>query len=100
MTGARLVRPRDVATVPGTDDDDGVSAVYVARIPGGPMVLLSGTAAVIWSEAVAPEAEETLEARVAARFDSHVDRRVMDRDVSSFVEGLVSQGLLERRSDG
>jgi hypothetical protein len=83
--------------MPGVTDDDGVTSVYIARIPHGPMVVLSGTAALIWNEALSPEAEETLAARVAARFESTIDLETIDHDITGFVQGLIDQGLLERR---
>ena len=99
MSRHEIRRPADVAVVPGPADDDGVELHYVAQLPSGPMVVLSGTASVIWQEAlVGPEA--ALAERVAARLGHVVSEDEIRAEVAAFVDDLVARGLLERHRAG
>ena len=73
-----------------TMSDDGQS-VYVAHLPGGPLVVLEGAAALIWVEATTAPATGWV-ARVAEAFDQVED--VITADVSTFVADLRARGLL------
>lgn len=66
--------------------------VYIARLPDGPIIALTGTAAVIWSEACSL-ASRPLADRVA----DHVDREADEiaSHVERFVDDLVAHGLLQ-----
>ena len=71
--------------------DDG-AAVYAARLPEGPLIVLAGTAAVIWRAAC-----EDRDGTVADRVAGSVDRggaTIVDA-VDDFVADLVARGLLE-----
>lgn len=88
MSGARLRRPADVAVV------ETEAVVFVARVPGGPMHALDGSAAVIWREALDGDRAGLAE-RVATRQGVRVDDiRV---HVAAFVEELIAGGFLEER---
>lgn len=82
----RGYRPADAV---GVIEDDGV--VYAATLPGGPIVVLDGVAALIWSEACAGDRESIAE-RVAAATDASADD--IRGHVDSFVADLVARGLL------
>ena len=83
MTRLRL--GPDVAT---TEDD---AAVYAARLPAGPIVVLDGIAALIWEEACAGE-RETIADRVAEA--TYAAPEVIRADVDAFVADLMARGLL------
>lgn len=72
--------------------EHGGDTVYIARLPDGPIIALTGTAAVIWSEAcsLAPRP-------LADRVADHVDRDAAEiaPDVERFVADLVVYGLLQ-----
>jgi len=70
-------------------EDHGI--VYVAHLPGGPIVVLEGTAAAIWSEACGGE-RETIADRVAEAAGVVADE--IRGDVDTFVASLVTRGLL------
>jgi Coenzyme PQQ synthesis protein D (PqqD) len=78
----------DVAVV---EEDD---VVYTAILPDGPIVVLDGVAGVIWMEAC-DGPSSTIADRVAAVTGSAADE-IRD-EVESFVEQLVTRGLLTRR---
>ncbi len=82
----RLRRPPGVGLV--TDE----AALYAARLPDGPIVVLTGVAALIWSEACAGD-RETVAERVARATDAAPD--AIRADVDAFVTDLVARGLLE-----
>ncbi|CAN5398466.1 hypothetical protein BH10ACT5_BH10ACT5_19010 [soil metagenome] len=86
----RLSPARGVAVV------DEADAVYLARLPDGPIAVLDGVAALIWSEACAGD-RETVSVRVAAAIDPPTAG--IDHDIDAFVTSLVDQGLLEVQSD-
>lgn len=70
------------------------SAAYVAHIPSGPIVVLTGPAAVIWDELAIDGDVATLTQRVTARMsDVPPDA---DATVEQVVERLQEEGLLER----
>ncbi|WP_330476601.1 hypothetical protein [Terrabacter sp. C0L_2] len=71
------------------DGDNGT--VYVARLPGGPLLVLEGAAAVIWAEATAAPAAGWL-SRVAAAVGHAED--VIAADVEDFVADLRARQLL------
>ncbi len=73
-----------------TRSDDGRS-VYVARLPGGPLVVLEGVAALIWGEATSAPATGWV-ARVAELFEQPED--AIEDDVKAFVAELGARGLL------
>ena len=79
-------RPADAV---GVIEDDGV--VYAATLPVGPIVVLEGVAALIWSEACTGDRESVAE-RVAAATDASADE--IRGDVDAFVADLVARGLL------
>ena len=66
-------------------------AVYVARLPDGPILVLNGTAALVWQSAVASK-RETIAERIAAATSMPVDG--IRTDVEAFLESLIAQGLL------
>ncbi|MEW1954964.1 PqqD family peptide modification chaperone [Terrabacter sp. NPDC080008] len=87
MTGA--FRPAADTGVTVADD---ASVVYLARLPGGPLVVLEGPAARIWVEATTAPAEGWV-ARVAGAFDE--PEEAVCADVDRFVVELQGQGFLE-----
>jgi hypothetical protein len=73
----------------GVECTDG--AVYVARLPDGPIVVLTETASLIWVTACSDE-PGTVAERVAARVDRSVQE--ITPAVESFLADLVDRGLL------
>ena len=71
-------------------DDD----VFVARLPAGPIMRLSGTAAVIWIEALS-DADGTIAGRVALAVTSSESE--IAEGVSEFIQTLITGGLLVER---
>lgn len=88
------MRYRPAADVGVIDDGD---AVYAARLPQGPIVVLAGTAAVIWRAACDGRAG-TVTDRVAGSVDR--DGAAIDGAVEVFVADLVGRGLLQPVADG
>ena len=86
MTAAYQPGPDAGVTV----SDDG-QCVYVAHLPGGPLVVLEGAAALIWVEATTEPATGWV-ARVAEAFGQHEE--VIAADVGAFVADLAARGLL------
>jgi hypothetical protein len=80
---------RDVVRVP--PEDDGVT--YVARLPGGPIHVLPGPAALILNEALRVPSSAIV-SRVAEQFA--VSEVEIEHDVLTFLADLVSVGLIER----
>lgn len=79
-------RPSDRLACVAADD-----CLYLATVPHGPIVVLEGTAAVVWHLAQdCPVAE--LAARVATHFDLPVDQA--GTDIHALVRDLVAAGLL------
>ena len=71
--------------------DDG-ETVYVAPLPAGPILVLDGAGAVIWTEATEGSSDGWVD-RVADAFDLPASR--IAAEVLAFVHSLRSQGLLE-----
>jgi hypothetical protein len=65
--------------------------IYVARLPDGPIVRLTGTAMVIWRAALM-DGEESVTDRVAAALALPADR--IAEDVEDFISTLLEQSLL------
>lgn len=86
----RLVPASDVAVIQGE------AAVYVARLPGGPIAVLEGVAALIWTEACAG-ALETLVDRVESGIEPPVEG--IDGEIDEFVAALLDRGLLRVLAD-
>ena len=78
-------RPPDLAVV------EDPAAVYAARLPDGPIVVLDGVAGLIWAAACEGPAA-TIVDRVAAVTDASPD--AIRADVDAFVVDLVRRGLL------
>lgn len=85
MTGV-LRRPADVAIV----EESGV--VYLGLLPGGPLIVLDGSASVVW-HAAQGAARDGVARRVAEA--TGVDERVVAPSVAGFVDELLAKGLLE-----
>ncbi|WP_435199863.1 PqqD family peptide modification chaperone [Janibacter sp. GS2] len=86
MTSYRI--PTGIAWLENSTDP---SEVFVAMLPRGPVQVLQGTAALIWSAAIDGEAV-TLPERVAAAAELPVDEvRV---EVERFISELMAAGLL------
>ncbi len=66
--------------------------LYAASLPDGPIVVLSGVAALIWGEACTGE-RATIAERVARATEVSPDQ--IRPDVDAFVADLVARGLLE-----
>jgi hypothetical protein len=66
-------------------------AVYVAPLPDGPILVLEGTAALVWETALGSSREAVAE-RVAAATAMPIDD--IRAEVDGFLERLVAQGLL------
>ena len=110
--GERHRRPDDVAVVvdvePALEDDvadermteegngqaAGEVVVYLARMPSGPLVVLEGSAALIWTELTAGSGLEAALVRLGQTFDQPVE--VLRPHVSAFAADLVARGLLEQ----
>ena len=67
-------------------------AVYVADLPHGPITVLDGVAALIWSEACAGD-RETVAARVQALLDPPTEG--VGQHIDEFVASLIDNGLLQ-----
>ncbi|MFY9714083.1 MAG: hypothetical protein WAK00_11475 [Microbacterium sp.] len=72
--------------------DEG-EVLYAATLPRGPIVVLEGTAALVWREACSGPADTLVE-----RITPLVDAGSIDiaGSVTTFMEDLVARGLLER----
>lgn len=85
-----------MAAVDGETGDDGhASPVYLARLPNGPLMVLKGSAAVIWRVAVGDSdspGEEVVEGVASA---TGVGAGEIREEVTAFLAELVAQGLLE-----
>lgn len=81
----RLVVPENV----GVYVADGI--VYVAPLPDGPIAVLGGIAAFIWTEALEVSREQ-----VAATIAAVTSERVEDLEpeVAKFIDDLLARGLL------
>jgi hypothetical protein len=101
-----LRRPSDVAALAGEAVGETTELKwYVARLPDGPLVVLDGTAALIWAEAFTGS-EDTLAERVASHLlgaqakaeDVREAAEEISADIAQFVAGLITQRLLERHT--
>jgi hypothetical protein len=68
-------------------------AVYVARLPRGPITVLAGTAGAIWRAATAGPIEGAAE-RVAAA--TGMETEAIRESVDAFIDRLVAQRLIQR----
>ena len=91
----RLERPATVAAVHSVEQEEGAPLVYLAHLPSGPIVILRGTASLVWQEAL-DGPEDTLAQRVAHRLGLAGEESSVERDVVGFIDSLLAQGLLER----
>jgi hypothetical protein len=74
----------------GLEESDG--SIYVAPLPGGPILVLEGVAALIFTEATAGDREHLAD-RVSSQVDGPPDE--IQAHVTAFVDTLVSRGILE-----
>jgi hypothetical protein len=81
-----------VAWLDMTDSDQDV--VYATALPDGPPLVLGGTAGLIFVSAVDGGTEDDIVERVAA--GAGLDPAAVRRDVLTFLDHLVSRGLLTR----
>lgn len=88
-----MTRYRPAADVGVIDQDD---EVYVARLPQGPIVVLAGTAAVIW-RAACDAGAGTVAERAAGSIDQ--DSSAIAEAVDGFIADLVARGLLQTIRD-
>lgn len=65
--------------------------IYVAHLPDGPILSLTGTAALVWRAAVNGPAQQIAD-RVAA--EAGLLAEDIADDVTTFVETLLAEGLL------
>ena len=87
----------DVAVVE-TEGGPGVPGpVYVSKLPSGEVLVLEGTASVIWRVLRAMPADEVV--GIVAE-DLGVDEELIRRDVEDFVGDLVARGLVEAHAAG
>lgn len=91
-------RPSDVAMVLGTVGDcseAGSGTLYLSYLPSGSLVVLNGTSALIYAEALA--GGDATDDDVAARLADKVGMTPDDirGDVEAFLVELTSRGLLE-----
>lgn len=103
MNGSEYRRPRDVGVVDGDSVAGGApGTVYLAHLPNGPLIVLEGSAALIWrtSLATANHSGRSVAVRVAEAMGS--DPAAIQADVEAFLRELVTKGLLEMApcSDG
>lgn len=66
-------------------------AVYLARLPEGPILVLEGTAALVW-EAALGSSRESIAEHVASSTAMPVED--IRAEVEGFVDRLIAQGLL------
>ena len=78
----------DHVGVVGADD-----AIFIARLPDGPIIRLSGTAATIWTAAL--QDGELLVSLVSAAVG--VPDTAIAEDVDAFISALIERGLLVNR---
>jgi hypothetical protein len=79
---------KDVGVVVSADGEH----VYLAQLPDGPLLVLDGVAATIWTEATAGP-EQGWVGRVASAFEASEDD--VEQDVWGFVADLAARGILE-----
>jgi len=89
----RLVVPDNVAEVSFTPlADPEAGPVYLGLLPGGPLIVLHGSARAIWAAAAGDE--DSLVDRVSAL--TGIEASTISTDVHRFVEDLLTQGFLSR----
>ncbi|GGI46694.1 hypothetical protein BCL57_001107 [Agromyces flavus] len=66
-------------------------AIYLAPLPEGPILVLDGVAALIFTEAMQGDREHLVD-RVLAQVDGPIDE--IASHVSAFLDDLVARGLL------
>lgn len=71
--------------------------VYLAHLPDGPIRVLEGTAALIWSRALAVPRSD-LDAVLAHEVDT--EPGAIHAEVSAFVDALILEGLLIEDGEG
>lgn len=86
--------PSDVAMVPGAmgDPERGSYTLYLSHLPSGSLVVLQGTSALIYAEAVndgGPDVATRLAETVGMTADN------IRGDVEAFLVELTTRGLLE-----
>jgi nucleotide-binding universal stress UspA family protein len=66
-------------------------ALFVARLPDGPIIVLEGIAALIWTESCQEDTGD-----LADRIAAQVDREASEiaEDVADFLSAMVRHGLL------
>jgi hypothetical protein len=72
-------------------------AVYVARLPTGPIFVLDAVGGLIWREATTRSSEGMID-RLARQLD--VDPEHIASDVRAFIDELIGRGLLVEIEDG
>ena len=77
----------------GIVDTFGEDAVYIARLPDGPIVVLRATALAVWREAVWPSSEQELAERVASLYG--LSAHEVRADVDACVHQLIARRVLE-----
>ncbi|WP_400997748.1 PqqD family peptide modification chaperone [Agromyces sp. GXQ0307] len=83
-----MVRLRVADAVGVVEQDD---VLYLAHLPGGPILVLDGPGALIWTEACAGPRETVVE-RVAEAAGAPTD--LVRDDVERLVADLVARGVL------
>jgi hypothetical protein len=83
-------RPANVAMVVETHDDGAV--VYLAALPSGALLVLEGTSALIWQQALAADGTD-LVARLADLVG--MEPAAIRDDVETFIAELLNRRLLE-----
>jgi hypothetical protein len=73
--------------------EDASPVVYLSHLPKGSLLILEGTGALIYIEAVMNEGEQSVVHRLADRIG--LEQGVISGDVNAFVDHLVNEGLLE-----
>jgi hypothetical protein len=91
MPSPRFVRPNGVAVV--ADEPREGPVTYLARLPDGPIVVLEGTASIIWGQAVGGEVPDVASGVAAATGEEVTQIRDA---VDQFLADLVDAGLLLR----
>lgn len=87
-----FVVPPDVGWTGDEGDDGGRPRVFVAPLPGGPIAVLAGTAALTWLAAVEGAGAVVEE---VADVTGHSSLMIRE-DVESFLEEVCHRGLLIR----
>ena len=86
--------PPRLAHVVAEQSAGGLPVVYLRQLPDGEPLVLTGAGGIIW--AIAAEGGDDVVTAVAAVFDCPVN--TVAEDVSSFLNELVSRGLLEQET--